>query len=179
GGGDVVGRVDLCRRGQDHVALDHVGFGVRPARVIGIAAHVAAARAVDGPAAVDLVHVAAAAGLEPLGLRIGDTAPLVFDDEGAFRSFARHGECRAAYAACSVLVRVTSSRVSTGTGARNVRMPGQPAKASRSTSRSLSSGASLLTRRLSVTLRSADGGASAIIWPRAWNSVRATASKPS
>ena len=82
-------------------------------------------------------------------------------------------------AACSALPRVTSSRVSTGTGARNVLMPGQPEKASRSTSRSLSSGASLLTRRLIVTLRNADVGASAIIWPRASNSVRATASKAS
>src|SRR5262245_17300912 len=58
---------------------------------------------------------------------------------------------RAAYAACSALLRVTSSRVSTGTGARNVLMPGQPAKASSSTSLSLSSGASLVTRRLIVT----------------------------
>src|SRR5262249_21764709 len=203
--GDLLARLDLLPRAQDHLALDHVGFGVRTARVIGIAAHVAAARAVDGEAAVDLVHVAAAARLEPLGLRIGDAAPLVFDDEGAVLdrlgreqpeagrraadavglargfagSFARHDGRRAAYAACSALLRVTSSRVSTGTGARNVLMPGQPAKANRSTSLSLSSGASLVTRRLIVTLRNADIGASAIICPRASNSVRATASKPS
>src|SRR5262245_5376540 len=82
--GDLLTRLDLLPRAQDHLALDHVGFGVRTARVIGIAAHVAAGRAVDGEAAVDLIHVAAAAGLEPLGLRIGDAAPLVFDDEGAF-----------------------------------------------------------------------------------------------
>ena len=86
---------------------------------------------------------------------------------------------RAAYAACSALLRVTSSRVSTGTGARNVLMPGQPAKANRSTSLSLSSGASLVTRRLIVTSRNADVGASVIICARASNSVRATASKPS
>src|SRR5262249_12816781 len=91
------------------------------ARVIGVAAHVAAARAVDSEAAVDLIHVAAAARFEPLGLRIGDAAPLVFHDERAFldrfgreqpeagrraadalglagglaQSFARHGGCRA------------------------------------------------------------------------------------
>src|SRR6516165_578680 len=82
--GDLLARLDLLPRAQDHLALDHVGFGVRTARVIGIAAHVAAARAVDGPAAVDLVHVAAAAGLEPLGLRMRDTASLVLDDERAF-----------------------------------------------------------------------------------------------
>src|SRR5262245_28924724 len=123
--GDLLTRLDLLPRAQDHLALDHVGFGVRTARVIGIAAHVAAGRAVDGEAAVDLIHVAAAAGLEPLGLRIGDAAPLVFDDERAFldrlgreqpetgrrtadavglarslartlaRRFARHGGCRA------------------------------------------------------------------------------------
>src|SRR5215813_9289794 len=123
--GDLLARLDLLPRAQDHLALDHVGFGVRTARVIGIAAHVAAARAVDGEAAVDLVHVAAAAGLEPLGLRVGDAASLVLDDERAFldrlgreqpesgrrtadavglarslartlaRRFARHGGCRA------------------------------------------------------------------------------------
>src|SRR6516165_4886731 len=43
--GDLLARLDLLPRAQDHLALDHVGFGVRPARVIGIAAHVAAARA--------------------------------------------------------------------------------------------------------------------------------------
>src|SRR5262249_11935027 len=47
-------------------------------------ARVAAAGAVDGPAVVDRVHVGAAAGLEPLGLRVGDAAALVFDDERAF-----------------------------------------------------------------------------------------------
>src|SRR6516165_1181293 len=123
--GDLLARLDLLPRAQDHLALDDVGFGVRTARVIGIAAHVAPTRAVDGPAAVDLVHIAAAAGLEPLGLRIGDAAPLVFDDERALldrrgreqpepgrraadavglarslarsfaRRFARHGGCRA------------------------------------------------------------------------------------
>src|SRR5215510_13953323 len=82
--GDLLARLDLLPRAQDHLALDHVGFGVRTARVIGVAAHVAAAGAVDGEAAVDLVHITAAARLEPLGLRIGDAAPLVFDDERAF-----------------------------------------------------------------------------------------------
>src|SRR2546425_6656907 len=81
--GDLLARLDLLPRAQDDLALDQVGFGVRTARVIGVAVHVAAARAVHGPAPVDLVHVAAAAGLEPLGLRIGDAAPLVFDDERA------------------------------------------------------------------------------------------------
>src|SRR5262249_56440477 len=119
--------------------------------------------------------------LESLGLRIGDTAPLVFDDEralldrrgreqpepgrrtadavglargfarGLARRFSRHDGCRAAYAACSALLLVTSSRVSTGTGARNVLMPGQPAKANRSTSRSLSSAASPLPPTLLLT----------------------------
>src|SRR5262249_27910775 len=197
-------RLDLLHRAQDHLALDHVGFRVWTARVIGIAAHVAAARAVHGPAVVDLVHVAAAAGLEPLGLRVGNAAALVFDDERAFldrlgpeqpQAGRRTAEAvglrevllrlwprglpAMAVAPGPALLRVTASRVSTGTGARNVLMPGQPAKANRSTSLSLSSGASLVTRMLIVTLRNADVAASAIICPRASNSVRATASKPS
>src|SRR6516164_3941714 len=61
--GDLLARLDLLPRAQDHLALDHVGFGVRTARVIGVAAHVAAAGAVHGEAAVDLIHVAATAGL--------------------------------------------------------------------------------------------------------------------
>src|SRR5262249_15035129 len=69
-------RLYFLPRAQHLLALDHVGFGVRTTRAIGIAAHVAAGRAGDGEAAVDLIHVAAAAGLEPLGLRIGDAAPL-------------------------------------------------------------------------------------------------------
>src|SRR5262249_10746383 len=45
----------------------------------------------------------------------------------------------------SARVRRTSSTVSTGTGARSVLTPGRPASARRSTSLSLSVGASLLT----------------------------------
>src|SRR5262249_48735146 len=82
-----------------------------------------------------------------------------------------------AYAAFSVRGRVTFNSLSTGTGARSVLIPGQPARAKRSTSLSLSAGASLVTWTLIVTLPKADDGASAIMWPRASNSVRATASK--
>src|SRR5262249_56217829 len=57
--GDFLTRLDLLPRAQDHLALDHVGFGVRTARVIGVAAHVAAAPAVDREAAVGLVPVPA------------------------------------------------------------------------------------------------------------------------
>ena len=53
---------------------------------------------------------------------------------------------------------VTSSRVSTGTGWRNVLMPGQPSNARRSISLSLSAGASLATLMLIVTFRKADEG---------------------
>src|SRR5262249_29142056 len=70
--GDLLARLDLLPRAQDHLALDHVGFGVRTARVIGIAAHVAAARAVHGPVVVDLVHVAAAPGLQAACLPLWD-----------------------------------------------------------------------------------------------------------
>src|SRR5262249_58288541 len=75
--GNLLARLDLLPRAQDHLALDDVGFGVRTARVIGIAAHVAAARAVDGPAAVDLGHVAAAPGPPPPVPPAGGAAPPV------------------------------------------------------------------------------------------------------
>src|SRR5262249_57339838 len=78
--GDLLARLDLLPRAQDHLALDHVGFGVRTARVIGIAAHVAAARALHGPAGVDLVHVAASAGLRAPGPGIWGAGGPVFVD---------------------------------------------------------------------------------------------------
>src|SRR5215471_17600035 len=53
----------------------------------------------------DIVHVAAAAGLEPLGLRIGDTAPLVFDDECAFLDRRGRARARSANGAKAAYVR--------------------------------------------------------------------------
>src|SRR3954447_24551587 len=44
--GDLVARLDVPDRPQDHVAFDHVGFGVGTTRVVGIAGNIAAARAV-------------------------------------------------------------------------------------------------------------------------------------
>src|SRR5262249_7402975 len=80
---DLVARLDVRDCAQDHLALDHVGFGVGTAGVIGVARDVAAARAVDGPAAVDLVEIARAARFEPRRLRIADAAAPVGDDERA------------------------------------------------------------------------------------------------
>jgi hypothetical protein len=52
--------------------------------MIGIAADIAARRAVDGPAAVDLEHVAGARGaLARLGFARWDARAGIFDDEGA------------------------------------------------------------------------------------------------
>src|SRR3954454_21682906 len=81
--GDLVARLDVPDRAQNHGALDHVGFGVGTTGVVGIAGDIAAARAVHGPAAVDLVHVAVAARLELGGLRMGEEATAVGDDERA------------------------------------------------------------------------------------------------
>src|SRR5262249_691199 len=58
--GDLLARGDRLDGTQDHLALRERALGVRPARVIGVAADVAARRSVHGPAAVDLEHVAAA-----------------------------------------------------------------------------------------------------------------------
>src|SRR5262249_35491598 len=155
--------------------------------MVGIARGIAAARSVDGPAVVDLEHVAGAAGLKALRSLMVDTASLVLDDQRAAPDhrrgeqakprarasdaigFARHRP----YAACSVGARVTLTWVSTGTGSRSVEMPGQPSKESRSTSRSFSSGASLTTLIAIVTFWKPDLGASTIMCPRASKFVRA------
>src|SRR6478752_8035056 len=81
--GDLVARLDVPDRAQDHVAFDHVGFGVGATGMVGIAGDIAAARAVHGPTAVDLVHVAVAARFELGGLRMGEEAAAVGDDERA------------------------------------------------------------------------------------------------
>jgi hypothetical protein len=59
-------------------------LGVRPAGMIGIAADIAARRAINGPAAVDLEHVAGARGLlaRPCLTRRNALAG-IFDDERA------------------------------------------------------------------------------------------------
>src|SRR5262245_41171143 len=58
--GNLVARLDRLDGAQDDLAAHDVGFGVGTAGVIGVAGDVAAARAVDGPAAVDLVEIARA-----------------------------------------------------------------------------------------------------------------------
>src|SRR6266851_4961388 len=81
--GDLFAGRDVPARAQDHLAPVEVGFGVRAAGMVGVAREVAAARAVDGRAAVDLEHVAGAARLPPLGLGMADAPTPVFDDEPA------------------------------------------------------------------------------------------------
>src|SRR5262245_48302151 len=87
--GDLVARPDRLDRAQDDLAAHDVGFGVGTAGMIGVAGDVAAAGAVHGPAAVDLVEIARPARLEPRRLRRADAAPRVFDDEGALRDLRR------------------------------------------------------------------------------------------
>src|SRR5262249_2198732 len=90
--GDLIARLDVLDRTDDHHAAlaaegarpaDHIGFGIRPAGMVGIARRIAAARPVHGPAAVELVHVARAARLQAVRLLVGDAAALVFGDNGA------------------------------------------------------------------------------------------------
>src|SRR5262249_16660861 len=59
--GDLLARLVLLHRAQDHLALDHVGFRVWTARVIGIAAHVAASCANDIARNCRLTHPLASA----------------------------------------------------------------------------------------------------------------------
>src|SRR5262245_19374728 len=58
--GDLLARIDRPDRAQDHLAFPDRALGVGPAGMVGIAADIAARRPVDGPAAVDLEHVAGA-----------------------------------------------------------------------------------------------------------------------
>src|SRR5258708_11177172 len=63
--GDLVARLYRLDRPQDHLAPDQVGFGIRTAGMVGVAHDVAAARAVDAPATIDLEYVAGTAPLPP------------------------------------------------------------------------------------------------------------------
>src|SRR5215467_2078630 len=60
--GDLFARRDRLDGAQDHLALPDCALGVGPAGMVGIAPDIAARRAVDGPAAVDLEHVTGARG---------------------------------------------------------------------------------------------------------------------
>src|SRR5262249_31469943 len=158
--GDLLAQRDRLDRAQDHLALPDRALGVGPAGMVGIAADIAARRTVHSPAAVDLEHVAGARGaLARLGFARCTAPAGIFDDEGAAldRSGGEQAEpcrrapdavaglARASHAAAS-RVRMTCSAVATGTGSRSVLRPGQPAVASRSTSCSACSGASLTIR---------------------------------
>ena len=55
--GDLVARIDRLDRGDQDLALLHIGFGVRPAGVVDVARDVLAARSVDGPTGVDLEQI--------------------------------------------------------------------------------------------------------------------------
>src|SRR5215470_5139790 len=82
--GDLLARHDRADRAQDHLALPDRAFGIGPAGMVGIAADIAALRAVDGPAAVDLEHVAGTRGpLAHLGLTRRNAFARIFDDECA------------------------------------------------------------------------------------------------
>ncbi len=82
--GNLLARFDRSDRAQDHLALYNRALGIRPAGMVGIAADVAARRAVDGPAAVDLEHVAGALRLlARLRLARRNALAGIFDDEGA------------------------------------------------------------------------------------------------
>src|SRR6266568_2145064 len=189
--GDFFARFDRLDGAQDRLALADRAFGVRPAGMVGIAADITARRAVDGPAAVDLEHVAGAGcALARLGFTRRNALAGIFDDDRATpdRGGREQAEpCRRAADAITAVaparhaaasrMRITASSVATGTGSRSVLRPGQPAVASRSTSLSAASGALLTIRTAIVTFWNAEEGAPSIMWPRTSKSVRATASK--
>src|SRR5262245_26114434 len=78
--GDLVARRDVPDRRDENLALDDVGLGVGPARVIDVARDVAAGRAVDGPAAADLEQVA---GVGAVGALVGGATGPALDYDAA------------------------------------------------------------------------------------------------
>ena len=80
--GDFVAGFDGLDGAQEDLVADPVRLGIRPARMIGVAAEVPAGRSVDRPPAVDLVEIAVAARLQLVGLRGRELAAFVFDDKG-------------------------------------------------------------------------------------------------
>ena len=75
---DLVAGMDHLDGAQDDLPFAPVQLGVWPAGMVGITRDVLPARAVDGPAAVDLVEIPAATGLELFGLFIRQPTPLIF-----------------------------------------------------------------------------------------------------
>src|SRR5690606_7660742 len=78
--GDLFARGDVPDGADEDDMTDGIGLGVGPARMIAVARDIAARRAVDRPAAVDLVHVAVVDLVRDLGREL---AALVLDDLGA------------------------------------------------------------------------------------------------
>src|SRR5262249_9721230 len=81
--GGLVARPDALGGAPGHAVPPLVRLGVRPAGMVGVAAEISPGRAVDGPAAVELVEVAVAARLELVGFVVRELAALVLDNEGA------------------------------------------------------------------------------------------------
>ena len=82
--GDLVARLDVLDGAQEYAVADLVGFGIRPAGMVGVAAEIPASGTIDGPAAIDLIEIAVAARLKLLGHVIGELPAFVLDDMGAF-----------------------------------------------------------------------------------------------
>src|SRR5258707_15346325 len=73
-------RLDMAPRPNKRAPAIGVGLGVRIARMIGIACDIAARRAVDRDARVDLLQIAIAAPFEPAGFGGVDAGAFVFGD---------------------------------------------------------------------------------------------------
>src|SRR5215211_1135383 len=83
--GDLLARFDVLDGTDEDLALARVGLAIRPARMIGVASDVLAARPVNGPAAVELVKILGVFRLHRLRLLVVETASGIFDDEGMLR----------------------------------------------------------------------------------------------
>src|SRR5262249_50544014 len=78
---DLFARLDAPDRAQKNAVAARVGFGVRPARVVGIATEIAARRAIDRPTAVEFIKVYCTTRLKLCGLFGRQQSAGVIDDE--------------------------------------------------------------------------------------------------
>jgi hypothetical protein len=107
---DLVSWRDCPNGTQEDPVIHQRALGIRPAGMIGVAADVGADRAVDGPAPVDLEHVAASgAGFARVCLLRGNAAAGVLDDELALGDRGGRKETKAGRGAAHAIA-LTSSR---------------------------------------------------------------------
>lgn len=98
--GDLIAGLDILDRCNEDFVLLHVALGVRPARMIDVARNIAAAGAVDRPAAVDLEQIF---GPELVGLLGRDQPAGIISDELALLDRLDRKQAQAGFRAADTI----------------------------------------------------------------------------